>query len=223
MGIEAVIGHEYFHNWTGNRITCRDWFQLSLKEGLTVFRDQEFSSDLGSRSVNRIANVKIMRNHQFAEDAGPMSHPIRPESVMEMNNFYTVTVYDKGSEVIRMMHTLLGESKFQQGMQLYVERFDGQAVTCDDFVAAMQDASGIDLTLFKRWYSQSGTPQVTVTDHFDPINNRYQITFQQKNLPTADQKIKQVLHIPVDIELLDKSGNGLDLGNGQNHKVFSLT
>ena len=223
LGIEAVIGHEYFHNWTGNRITCRDWFQLSLKEGLTVFRDQEFSSDLGSRSVNRIANVKIMRNHQFAEDAGPMSHPIRPASVMEMNNFYTLTVYEKGSEVIRMMHTLLGETNFQKGMQLYVQRFDGQAVTCDDFVAAMQDASGIDLTLFKRWYSQSGTPQVTVSDHFDPQNNRYQLTFKQKNLPTADQKIKQPLHIPVDIELLDNAGKAFDLGDGQASKVLSLT
>ena len=223
LGIEAVIGHEYFHNWTGNRITCRDWFQLSLKEGLTVFRDQEFSSDLGSRSVNRIANVKIMRNHQFAEDAGPMSHPIRPESVLEMNNFYTLTVYEKGAEVIRMIHTLLGETKFQQGMQLYVERFDGQAVTCDDFVAAMQDASGIDLTLFKRWYSQSGTPQVNVTDHFDPLQGCYQITFKQKNLPTADQKNKLPLHIPVDIELLDEQGKALDLGNGQRNKVLSLT
>ncbi|WP_022942314.1 aminopeptidase N [Psychromonas hadalis] len=223
LSIEAVIGHEYFHNWTGNRITCRDWFQLSLKEGLTVFRDQEFSSDMGSRTVNRIANVKIMRNHQFAEDAGPMSHPIRPASVMEMNNFYTVTVYDKGSEVIRMLHTLLGEQKFQQGMALYVERHDGQAVTCDDFVAAMTDASGIDLTLFKRWYSQSGTPQVNVTDHFDVQTNSYQITFKQKNLPTADQQKKQPLHIPVDIELLDKVGKAVDLGHGKMSKVLSLT
>ncbi len=223
LGIEAVIGHEYFHNWTGNRITCRDWFQLSLKEGLTVFRDQEFSSDLGSRSVNRIANVKIIRNHQFAEDAGPMSHPIRPASVMEMNNFYTLTVYEKGSEVIRMIHTLLGETNFQKGMQLYIQRFDGQAVTCDDFVAAMQDASGIDLTLFKRWYSQSGTPQVTVSDHFDPVSNRYQLTFKQKNLPTADQKSKQPLHIPVDIELLNHAGKALSLGEGCYNKVLSLT
>ncbi|MCP5077995.1 MAG: aminopeptidase N, partial [Psychromonas sp.] len=223
LGIEAVIGHEYFHNWTGNRITCRDWFQLSLKEGLTVFRDQEFSSDMGSRTVNRIANVKIMRNHQFAEDAGPMSHPIRPTSVMEMNNFYTVTVYDKGSEVIRMLHTLLGEEKFQQGMALYVERHDGQAVTCDDFVAAMTDASGIDLTLFKRWYSQSGTPQINVTDHFDASTNSYQITLKQKNLPTADQSKKYPLHIPVDIELLDNQGRAIDLGHGQTTKVLSLT
>ena len=223
LGIEAVIGHEYFHNWTGNRITCRDWFQLSLKEGLTVFRDQEFSSDMGSRPVNRIANVKIMRNHQFAEDAGPMSHPIRPASVMEMNNFYTVTVYDKGSEVIRMLHTLLGEEKFQQGMALYVERHDGQAVTCDDFVAAMTDASGIDLTLFKRWYSQSGTPQISISDHFDASRNSYQITFKQKNKPTADQKQKLPLHIPVDIELLDESGKAIELGHGQTNKVLSLT
>lgn len=223
LGIEAVIGHEYFHNWTGNRITCRDWFQLSLKEGLTVFRDQEFSSDLGSRTSNRIANVKIMRNHQFAEDAGPMSHPIRPASVMEMNNFYTVTVYNKGSEVIRMMHTLLGEEKFQQGMALYVERHDGQAVTCDDFVAAMSDASGIDLTLFKRWYSQSGTPQVNITDHFDSSTNSYQITFKQKNLPTADQSKKLSFHIPIDIELLDAQGNAVDLGHGKTSKVISLT
>lgn len=223
LGIEAVIGHEYFHNWTGNRITCRDWFQLSLKEGLTVFRDQEFSSDLGSRSVNRIANVMTLRDHQFAEDAGPMSHPIRPESVMEMNNFYTLTVYEKGSEVIRMMHTLLGEEKFQQGMQLYVERFDGQAVTCDDFVAAMQDASGVDLSLFKRWYSQSGTPQVFVTDHYNSENQTYQLTFKQKTLPTANQKKKLPLHIPVDIELLDANGNSIELAPGKTNRVLSLT
>ena len=223
LGIEAVIGHEYFHNWTGNRITCRDWFQLSLKEGLTVFRDHEFSSDMGSRSVNRIAQVKTMRNHQFAEDAGPMSHPIRPASVMEMNNFYTLTVYEKGAEVIRMIHTLLGEVNFQKGMQLYVQRFDGQAVTCDDFVAAMQDASGVDLSLFKRWYGQSGTPQVMVSDHFDLVSKRYQLTFKQKNKPTADQEVKQDLHIPIDIELLDGSGKALDLGNEQKNKVLSLT
>jgi len=223
LGIEAVIGHEYFHNWTGNRITCRDWFQLSLKEGLTVFRDHEFSSDLGSRSVNRISHVKVMRNHQFAEDAGPMSHPIRPASVMEMNNFYTLTVYEKGAEVIRMLHTLLGEINFQKGMKLYVQRFDGQAVTCDDFVAAMQDASGVDLTLFKRWYSQSGTPTVTISDHFDRKNNRYQLTFKQKNSATADQKVKQELHIPIDIELIDQAGHAIELGDGHTHKVLSLT
>lgn len=170
-----MIGHEYFHNWTGNRITCRDWFQLSLKEGLTVFRDQEFSSDLGSRAINRIRNVKIIRGPQFAEDAGPMSHPIRPDVVMEMNNFYTLTVYEKGSEVIRMLHTILGEDKFQAGMKLYVDRHDGQAVTCDDFIQAMQDASGADLTLFRRWYAQSGTPVLTVTDEFDADSQRYSL------------------------------------------------
>ncbi|MFT6924536.1 MAG: aminopeptidase N [Psychromonas sp.] len=223
LGIEAVIGHEYFHNWTGNRITCRDWFQLSLKEGLTVFRDQEFSSDLGSRSANRIANVKTMRNHQFAEDAGPMSHPIRPASVMEMNNFYTLTVYEKGAEVIRMLHTLLGETAFQQGMQLYVERHDGQAVTCDDFIAAMQDASKIDLTLFKRWYSQSGTPQVNISDHFDPLKNTYQITFKQTTRPTADQQIKHPLHIPIAIELLGKQGNVLNFDGNKTNTILSLT
>lgn len=166
-GIESVVGHEYFHNWTGNRVTCRDWFQLSLKEGLTVFRDQEFSSDLGSRAVNRIHAIKVIKNQQFAEDSGPMAHPIRPESVIEMNNFYTVTVYNKGAEVIRMMHTLLGEARFQAGMKLYFKRHDGQAVTCDDFVAAMEDASGIDLTQFRLWYSQAGTPVVTASDSFD--------------------------------------------------------
>ncbi|MDX1270080.1 MAG: M1 family aminopeptidase, partial [Oceanisphaera sp.] len=152
LDVERVIGHEYFHNWTGNRVTCRDWFQLSLKEGLTVFRDQEFSSDLGSRTVNRIQNVRIMRGPQFAEDAGPMAHPIRPDAVIEMNNFYTLTVYEKGSEVIRMLHTLLGEQAFQRGLALYLHRHDGQAATCDDFVAAMSEASGRDLTRFKRWY-----------------------------------------------------------------------
>ena len=167
LAVESVIAHEYFHNWTGNRVTCRDWFQLSLKEGLTVFRDQEFSSDTGSRAVNRINNVKFLRTVQFAEDAGPMAHPIRPEKVIEMNNFYTVTVYEKGAEVIRMLHTLLGEKRFQAGMKLYIEENDGKAATCDDFVSAMERASGIDLTQFYRWYSQSGTPELTVTDHYD--------------------------------------------------------
>ncbi|MCK5819038.1 MAG: aminopeptidase N [Psychromonas sp.] len=222
-GIEAVIGHEYFHNWTGNRITCRDWFQLSLKEGLTVFRDQEFSSDLGSRSINRINNVKKLWTHQFAEDAGPMSHPVRPASYIEINNFYTATIYEKGAEVIRMIHTLLGEIKFQKGIALYIERHDGQAVTCDDFVLAMSDANDFDFTLFKRWYSESGTPLVVVTDHFDALTNKYQLTFTQSNAPTSDQKSKKVLHIPVDIELLNAQGNALDLGNSETNKVLSLT
>ncbi|WP_428615707.1 aminopeptidase N [Pseudoalteromonas sp.] len=207
--IESIVGHEYFHNWTGNRVTCRDWFQLSLKEGLTVFRDQEFSSDLGSRALNRIDAVKVMRTHQFSEDAGPMAHPIRPEKVIEMNNFYTVTVYDKGAEVIRMMHTLLGEEKFQQGMALYFERHDGQAVTCDDFVAAMSDASGIDLTQFKRWYSQAGTPKLSVEQEFDEKNQTFTLSIEQ--FAPDNQPNNALLHIPFAIELLDSEGQSLPL------------
>ncbi|PMP05362.1 aminopeptidase N [Vibrio breoganii] len=211
LGIEAVIGHEYFHNWTGNRVTCRDWFQLSLKEGLTVFRDQEFSSDLGSRAVNRINNVRIIRGPQFAEDASPMSHPIRPDKVIEMNNFYTLTVYEKGSEVIRMIHTLLGEEGFQSGMKLYFERHDGTAATCDDFVEAMQDASGVDLSQFKRWYSQSGTPTVTVTDEYDATSKTYTLNVRQYTAPTATQEEKLPLHIPFDIELYRQDGSVIPL------------
>jgi len=211
LGIEAVIGHEYFHNWTGNRVTCRDWFQLSLKEGLTVFRDQEFSSDLGSRSVNRIDNVRIMRGAQFAEDASPMAHPIRPEKVIEMNNFYTLTVYEKGSEVIRMLHTLLGEAQFQAGIKLYFERHDGSAATCDDFVQAMEDASNVDLSLFRRWYSQSGTPILTVRDDYDVEKQTYTLTVSQKTPPTPDQTEKLPLHIPLDIELYDPQGGIIEL------------
>ncbi|MGG2142267.1 aminopeptidase N [Symbiopectobacterium sp. RP] len=211
LNIEAVIGHEYFHNWTGNRITCRDWFQLSLKEGLTVFRDQEFSSDLGSRPVNRIDNVRVMRGAQFAEDASPMSHPIRPDQVIEMNNFYTLTVYEKGSEVIRMLHTLLGEDKFQAGMRLYVERHDGSAATCDDFVQAMEDASGVDLTQFRRWYSQSGTPVVTVRDDYNAVTQQYLLSVSQKTPVGADGQEKRSLHIPLDIELYDQQGNVIPL------------
>jgi aminopeptidase N len=157
FNIEAVIAHEYFHNWTGNRVTCRDWFQLSLKEGLTVFRDQQFSADMHSRAVTRIQNVRVLRSQQFAEDAGPMAHPIRPEKVLEMNNFYTLTVYEKGSEVIRMLHTLIGVSNFRKGMDLYFSRFDGMAVTCDDFINAMSDASGRDLSQFKIWYTDDSS------------------------------------------------------------------
>ncbi|NAW87724.1 aminopeptidase N [Photobacterium halotolerans] len=225
LGIEAVIGHEYFHNWTGNRITCRDWFQLSLKEGLTVFRDQEFSSDLGSRPVNRINNVRVMRGPQFAEDRGPMSHPIRPEKVIEMNNFYTLTVYEKGSEVIRMMHTLLGEAGFQAGMKLYVERHDGTAATCDDFVLAMEEASGVDLSQFRLWYSQSGTPIVKVSTEYDAGSKRYLVTVKQHTPPTAGQKEKQPLHIPFDIELYDSKGQVIKLQcNGEKvHHVLDVT
>ncbi len=211
LGIEAVIGHEYFHNWTGNRVTCRDWFQLSLKEGLTVFRDQEFSSDLGSRAVNRINNVRIIRGPQFAEDASPMSHPIRPEQVIEMNNFYTLTVYEKGSEVIRMYHTLLGEEGFQKGMQLYVERHDGTAATCEDFVKAMEDANGVDLSQFRLWYSQSGTPTLKVETEFDPQAQTYTLTVAQSTEATHDQKEKLPLHIPFDIELYNADGSVVEL------------
>jgi len=225
LGIEAVIGHEYFHNWTGNRVTCRDWFQLSLKEGLTVFRDQEFSSDLGSRAVNRIDNVRIMRGAQFAEDASPMAHPIRPDQVIEMNNFYTLTVYEKGSEVIRMMHTLLGEENFQKGMQLYFKRHDGSAATCDDFVQAMEDASGVDLSQFRRWYSQSGTPTVTVRDDYNPELEQYTLHVTQHTPPTADQKEKLPLHIPLDIELYDGQGKVIPLQRDGHpvHHVLNVT
>ena len=225
LGIEAVIGHEYFHNWTGNRVTCRDWFQLSLKEGLTVFRDQEFSSDLGSRAVNRIDNVRIVRGAQFAEDASPMAHPIRPDQVIEMNNFYTLTVYEKGSEVIRMMHTLLGEENFQKGMQLYFERHDGSAATCDDFVQAMEDASNVDLSQFRRWYSQSGTPVLTVRDDYNPELEQYTLHVTQHTPATADQKEKLPLHIPLDIELYDGEGKVIPLQhNGRPvHHVLNVT
>lgn len=216
LDIEAVIGHEYFHNWTGNRVTCRDWFQLSLKEGLTVFRDQEFSSDLGSRAVNRINDVRIMRGAQFAEDASPMAHPIRPDHVMEINNFYTLTVYEKGAEVIRMLHTLLGEQHFQRGMQLYFARHDGSAVTCDDFVQAMEDASQSDLTQFRRWYSQSGTPVLSVNDDYDPQQQQYRLHVSQMTPPTAEQPQKLPLHIPLSIELYDNQSNVIPLQyNGQ--------
>ena len=221
--IESIVGHEYFHNWTGNRVTCRDWFQLSLKEGLTVFRDQEFSSDLGSRALNRIDAVKVMRTHQFSEDAGPMAHPIRPEKVIEMNNFYTVTVYDKGAEVIRMMHTLLGEEKFQLGMALYFERHDGQAVTCDDFVAAMSDASGIDLTQFKRWYSQAGTPKLNVEQVYNEQNQTFTLSIEQ--FAPDNQPHNALLHIPFAIELLDSEGQSLPLviDNQPQDSVLNVT
>ncbi|RWR02002.1 aminopeptidase N [[Pantoea] beijingensis] len=225
LGIEAVIGHEYFHNWTGNRVTCRDWFQLSLKEGLTVFRDQEFSSDLGSRAVNRIDNVRVMRGAQFAEDASPMAHPIRPEQVIEMNNFYTLTVYEKGSEVIRMLHTLLGEENFQKGIQLYFERHDGSAATCDDFVQAMEDASNVDLSQFRRWYSQSGTPVLSVRDDYNPELEQYTLHVTQITPPTADQKEKLPLNIPLDIELYDGEGNVIPLQHNGHpvHHVLNVT
>lgn len=213
LDVERVIGHEYFHNWTGNRVTCRDWFQLSLKEGLTVFREQEFCADVGSRPVNRIQSVRLLRSLQFAEDAGPMAHPIRPDAVIEMNNFYTLTVYEKGSEVIRMLHTLLGESVFQHGLALYLQRFDGQAATCDDFIATMSEASGRDLTLFSRWYSQAGTPELTISDHYDADAQRYTLTVRQQ-IPSQPQA--QVLHIPLSVALYSEQGEPISLqANGQ--------
>jgi aminopeptidase N len=202
FNIESIIGHEYFHNWTGNRVTCRDWFQLSLKEGLTVFRDQEFSADMGSATLCRIDAVKLIRTAQFAEDASPMAHPIRPESVLEMNNFYTVTVYDKGAEVIRMLQTLLGRDGFSRGMALYLQRHDGQAVTCDDFIQAMQDANQYDLQQFALWYSQSGTPELSVAQQHDVATGILSLTLAQHTAATADQPQKKPLLIPVRIELL---------------------
>ena len=202
FNIEAVIGHEYFHNWTGNRVTCRDWFQLSLKEGLTVFRDQQFSADMHSKTVTRIKNVRHLRALQFAEDAGPMSHPIRPEKVIEMNNFYTLTVYEKGAEVIRMLHTLLGQEGFNNGMALYFERFDGQAVTCDDFIDTVADASQVDLTQFKQWYSQSGTPLLTVSQSYNIESKEFSLTVKQNNEGGNSDLIKPPLHLPINIELI---------------------
>jgi aminopeptidase N len=203
FNIEAVIGHEYFHNWTGNRVTCRDWFQLSLKEGLTVFRDQQFSADMHSATVNRIKNVRVLRSQQFAEDAGPMAHPIRPEKVLEMNNFYTLTVYEKGAEVIRMINTLLGKNNFRKGMDLYFDRFDGMAVTCDDFINAMADASGVDLTLFKTWYHQSGTPTLNIEESF--VNGQYQLTIEQNSPIQKDGSAGAALHIPIAVELIENN------------------
>jgi aminopeptidase N len=210
-GIEAVVAHEYFHNWTGNRITCRDWFQLSLKEGLTVFRDQEFSSDMRARPVKRIQDVRNLRARQFQEDAGPLAHPIRPDSYIAIDNFYTATVYEKGAEVIRMIHTLLGEDGFQKGMTLYVERHDGEAATCDQFVNAMSDATGVDLSQFRLWYSQAGTPQLNVSGRYDAQAGTYDLTVTQQVPKTPGQEAKQAMHIPLAVGLLDAQGRGIPL------------
>jgi aminopeptidase N len=211
QGIETVIAHEYFHNWTGNRVTCRDWFQLSLKEGLTVFRDQEFSADQGSRAVKRIGDVRGLRAAQFREDAGPLAHPVQPASYIAIDNFYTATVYNKGAEVIRMMHTLLGKAAFRRGMDLYFARHDNQAVTIDDFVNAMQDASGIDLGRFRRWYHQAGTPELAITDAYDAATQCYTLTVTQRTPPTPGQPDKQPLVIPLAMGLLDSDGAALPL------------
>ncbi|MEJ2044336.1 MAG: aminopeptidase N [Reinekea sp.] len=207
--IEAIVAHEYFHNWSGNRVTCRDWFQLSLKEGFTVFRDSEFTADMHDRTVKRIKDATFLKNHQFPEDSGPSAHPVKPQEYMEINNFYTVTVYEKGAEVVGMIQTLIGEEAFRKGSDLYFERFDGQAVTTEDFVACMEEVSGQDLTQFKRWYMQAGTPKVSVTEHYDDAADRYSLTFKQICDPTPGQNEKLPFVIPVKMALLDQQGNEL--------------
>jgi aminopeptidase N len=211
LAIEEVVGHEYFHNWSGNRVTCRDWFQLSLKEGLTIFRDQEFSAAMNSRGVKRIADVRYLRTAQFAEDAGPMAHPVRPDSYMEINNFYTATVYNKGAEIIRMLATILGSARFRRGMELYFARHDGQAVTVDDFVQAMADAGGVDLGQFGLWYSQAGTPELAASGVYDPVDGSYSLTLRQSCPPTPGQPDKQPLQIPLAMGLLGKDGREMQL------------
>ncbi|MDX1588475.1 MAG: aminopeptidase N [Oleiphilaceae bacterium] len=220
--IESIVAHEYFHNWSGNRVTCRDWFQLSLKEGFTVFRDNQYSADIGSPTVQRIDHVNMLRTAQFAEDAGPMAHPVRPESYIEIGNFYTLTIYEKGAEVVRMIHTLLGEQAFRAGSDLYFERHDGEAVTTDDFVRAMEDASGRDLGQFRRWYEQAGTPRLSVRDHFE--NGTYTLEISQSTPATPGQPHKQPLHIPLRLGLLDSSGRDLPLNDrGGTELVLELT
>ncbi|WP_020583711.1 aminopeptidase N [Endozoicomonas elysicola] len=221
--VEAIVAHEYFHNWSGNRVTCRDWFQLSLKEGFTVFRDSEFSADMNSRGVKRIEDVNVLRTAQFAEDAGPMAHPIRPESFIEISNFYTVTIYEKGAEVVRMIHGILGAEAFRKGSDLYFERHDGQAVTCEDFVKAMEDASGRDLTQFRRWYSQAGTPVLNITDEYNEDKKQYKLTIEQSCPATPGQKEKEPFHIPVRLGLLDAEGDELVLNeSGATDQVLDV-
>ncbi|MCF8477410.1 MAG: aminopeptidase N, partial [Pseudolabrys sp.] len=235
-GIEAVIAHEYFHNWTGNRITCRDWFQLCLKEGLTVFRDQEFSSDMRSRPVKRIADVRGLRAAQFIEDSGPLAHPVRPEAYKEINNFYTSTIYEKGAEVVRMVHTLLGPDQFRAGMDLYFERHDGEAATIEQFIQCFADVSGRDMAQFMRWYSQAGTPEVTVSGAFDANAKSYTLTCKQVVPPTPNQSTKLPMVIPLVTGLVGPDGSdlALTLSNGGNvergvlvldeaEKIFTFT
>lgn len=211
--VEAIVAHEYFHNWSGNRVTCRDWFQLSLKEGFTVYRDSGFSADMNSATVKRIQDVAYLRTHQFPEDAGPMAHAVRPDSFIEISNFYTLTVYEKGSEVVGMLHTLLGAAGFRKGSDLYFERHDGQAVTCDDFIKAMEDVNGVDLTQFKRWYSQAGTPRLAVSESYDSAAKTYSLTFRQSCPTTPGQpgESKKPFVIPVELGLLDKQGGEIAL------------
>ncbi|TQV81001.1 aminopeptidase N [Exilibacterium tricleocarpae] len=219
--VEAVVAHEYFHNWSGNRVTCRDWFQLSLKEGFTVFRDAEFSADMGSPTVKRVEDVSLLRTLQFAEDAGPMSHPVQPASFIEISNFYTLTIYEKGAEVVRMLRNLLGAAQFRRGSDLYFERHDGQAVTIDDFVKAMEDASGRDLGQFKRWYSQAGTPVLEVDGVYDAGREEFTLTVSQSCPPTPDSETKLAFHIPLAVGLVGEAGplalrlRGSDSGTGE--------
>ncbi len=219
--IEGVIGHEYFHNWSGNRVTCRDWFQLSLKEGFTVFRDQQFSGDQTSPAVKRIEDVNALRTRQFAEDAGPLAHPVRPEAYIEINNFYTLTVYEKGAEVVRMLHTLLGAAGFRKGCDVYFARHDGQAVTCEDFINAMESANGVELTQFRRWYAQAGTPVLTVSQHYDADFRQLHLTIRQSCPPTPSQPAKLPLHIPVKLGLLTKDGAAAAIHVNGNSRVAS--
>ena len=230
--VEGVVAHEYFHNWTGNRVTCRDWFQLSLKEGFTVYRDSEFSADMGSRTVKRVEDVSLLRTLQFAEDAGPMAHPIRPESYIEISNFYTMTIYEKGAEIVRMLANLLGKENFRKGTDLYFERHDGQAVTTEDFVAALADASGKDLTQFQRWYTQAGTPRLQVTDEYDEIRQEYSLHIKQTCPATPECEHKLPFHIPIALGLLGSAGDlplylkdtPPDVDSSDNtHKVIELT
>lgn len=221
--VEGVVAHEYFHNWSGNRVTCRDWFQLSLKEGFTVFRDAEFSADLNSRTVKRVEDVSLLRTAQFAEDAGPMAHPIRPDSFIEISNFYTLTVYEKGAEVVRMVRTLLGEELFRKGSDLYFERHDGQAVTTEDFIQAMEDASGKDLSQFRAWYHQAGTPELHVTDSFNAEKGEYQLHVKQSCPPSPGQPKKTPYHIPLALGLLNSEGEDITLANGAATAVLDVT
>ena len=211
--IEAVIAHEYFHNWTGNRITCRDWFQLCLKEGLTVFRDHEFSADQRSRAVKRIAEVRTLRAHQFPEDQGPLAHPVRPRRYREINNFYTSTVYEKGSEVVRMIRTILGAETFREGMDLYFERHDGEAATVEDFLKVFEDVSGRDLTQFALWYHQAGTPNLTVTTSHNQEAAEYVVEIEQSVPPTPSESRKRLMHIPLAFGLVGADGKDIDYGH----------
>ncbi|MBX2867881.1 MAG: aminopeptidase N [Acidiferrobacterales bacterium] len=222
LNVERVVAHEYFHNWSGNRVTCRDWFQLSLKEGFTVFRDQEFSADMNSRGVQRISDVNVLRNHQFPEDAGPMAHPVRPSYYQEINNFYTVTIYEKGAEVVRMLRTLVGEEKFRAGTDLYFDRHDGQAVTTDDFVAAISDASGENLTQFQRWYSQAGTPRVEATYEYLPESKIFRIILKQSCPDTPDGEAKEPFVIPIKVSLFSQSGQKYPLHHNESEVTLRL-